>query len=700
MNYTRIKTLSNLTRILCAVAVIAIALISVCVYHASAKGLFLFLIYILFFINIPGAFVLRQFKLDINNISVRLLLSLFTGWAMIVAEYFISSLLGNSIVPYLFGPLLSAAYFIDIYRNKTSALNACRFNPRSIPAGLYIAFVLIMIYVFIRTQFLYMSPDLAQSITVSTDKAYQMGLVNSLSHGYPLVNPWIAGRTVHYHIFSQILYAVSIRLFGLTSDFLVMSCGPYLTTYSLALAYYSLFRVFSRKPQRAGLYTLSIVLSHMFISKKLTSSYTFKILFVNNNYGGYGVAAALAWLILLKICLDRAEDHRLRISDIVILSAIMMLVTGIKAPIGLVLTGGLIGTWLLGLIMRECKLRSAIPVAVISCAFLLVYKVILAGSGSSESNGQSIFGFGHLTTLCYWKRGLVNFLTQHSVPGTVRLAIVMIIFMAFFLTAFLLPFAVGYIRELVLVLRRIKPFNFSRVLIYAVAVVGLVMSLCLKYSGHSEIYFALILTGLAPLISFWFFEDMEDDMSAWMHTIGNICRYIFFIVLIITSVSFVAGNLQREHVISKHARVDAHYHRYRSITAEEYEAMLWLRDNTPENSLIATHKHSNVAPRYYTYKNRWGNCHFLYSVYSNRFFYHEGSGFSLGPDEWTLRKDMIETNAKLYDAANDARGDLARELGVSYVVLTKSKQNNADLSNVDYELCFSNKKVNIYKITE
>ena len=51
---------------------------------------------------------------------------------------------------------------------------------------------------------------------MSLDKGYQMGLIGSLSHGYPLVDPHVAGRLVHYHIFSQILLAVPVRLFGLT----------------------------------------------------------------------------------------------------------------------------------------------------------------------------------------------------------------------------------------------------------------------------------------------------------------------------------------------------------------------------------------------------------------------------------------------------------------------------------------------------
>ena len=689
----------NIVRVLCAIVIIAIALVAITVYHAPISGLFLFLIYFIFFINIPGSFVLKLFNLEIKNTSTHLLLCLFMGWAMIVTEYFISVIFHNSIIPYAIGPIFSSIFLFNIYRRKSDGLFFKRVKLSKISVALCIAVALMMFFVFLRTQFIYLSPDCAASTYVSIDKAYQMGIINSLQNGYPVVNPWIAGKVMNYHIFTQILYAVAARLFGLSADFIVMSCGSYLTVYSLGLAYYSLFKVFSKRQDRAGLYTLAIVLSHMFIGKSFCNSYLFRIIFVNDNYGGYGVAAALAWLVLLKLCLDRAKGFSIRISDVVILSVIMMLVTGIKAPVALVLVGGLIGTWLLALILRACHFKSLVPIAFITCSFFAMYKIFLDGTGSSTSSNESLFGFGHLDGICFWKRGLIDFLTQHSVPGTMRLVIILLLFMVCFLTAFLLPFTIGYIRELVLVIRKIKKYDFSRVMIYAVALVGLTLSLTLKYSGHSEIYFSILLTGVVPLISFWFFEDLECGVSDWIYKIGAFCKYVFFIVLIISTVSFVAGNIQQIPSAIKHSHVESHYNKYRSMTADEYEAMQWIKRNTPKNALIATHMHSSVAPHNYSYENRWTNCHFLYAAYSCRNYYHEGSGFSLNSKEWTKRKEMIETNAQLFNPSNTSRGQLAHQIGVSYVVVTKKALDIEDLSNDDYTKCFSNPGIDIYKIS-
>ena len=49
---------------------------------------------------------------------------------------------------------------------------------------------------------------------------------------------------------------------------------------------------------------------------------------------------------------------------------------------------------------------------------------------------------------------------------------------------------------------------------------------------------------------------------------------------------------------------------------------------------------------------------------------------------------MIENSEQLYDPANEDRGDLARELGVDYVVVSKRFTDVGDLSNKDYEKCY------------
>ena len=59
---------------------------------------------------------------------------------------------------------------------------------------------------------------------------------------------------------------------------------------------------------------------------------------------------------------------------------------------------------------------------------------------------------------------------------------------------------------------------------------------------------------------------------------------------------------------------------------------------------------------------------------------------------------MIETNMQLYDVNNEKRGDLARKLGVDYLIVSKRFNDFGDLGNKDYCIVYSNNDIDIYKI--
>ena len=59
---------------------------------------------------------------------------------------------------------------------------------------------------------------------------------------------------------------------------------------------------------------------------------------------------------------------------------------------------------------------------------------------------------------------------------------------------------------------------------------------------------------------------------------------------------------------------------------------------------------------------------------------------------------MIETNSHLYDPDNADRGELAQELGVDYVVVSKRFTDLPSLDNDDYDLCFTNDDVDVYEV--
>lgn len=694
---------NTLPIIAAAIVLIAMTAVGIFIYGADLGGLCLFAAFILFYVMMPGLLLITPLRNTLSHYSTYLAVGLFTGWALNICLYFITDLIGTDILLMAAGPALSVIFIIKELRSR-EYLRRAEYAIRHIPLSFCICIILTLLYALLTTQYQYLSPALSDYVCVNPDKAYHMGLIDSLSHDYPLASLWIQGRTINYHIFTEMLYSIPVRLFGMDADFIMMSCGPYMTTFTLGLSMYSFFSEMSHKAGRAGIYCLIVILSSLYICRSWYNSIAFTFAITNDNSAGFGIASALVFIVILKYYFeDSAADAKSRIPVACLLTALLMLTTGIKGPMGAVLIAGLWGTLMLGWILRKIPFRSVLPALVMSGGFILIYKTVLGSKGQSNASGESVIEFATITDICFWKKPLIGLLKSLYVPQSIRLGIILLVFIVFFLTVFFLPFCIGYLRELFLVLGGRKGYLVHEVTVYAAFAVGFVAMFILNYSGHSQIYFGLLSAFLAPLIAFWFLEDMEDvypDASSRVQVLIGIVRGVVIISLICTTIMLGYHYYRLLPSAVKHADPALKYNKYLSMSSEEYEAMKWIKDNTPEDSLLATDRYYSVKLDEYSYENRWSNRFFLYASYSNRFCYIAGSGYNLAADEWNVREEMITRNMELYDADNESRGDDARELGVDYVVVSKRFTDTEDLSNDDYILCFQNDDIDIYQIDD
>ena len=695
--------ISTAVRLVCLAAVVVMLAISVRVYGAPLSWLLILVLFILFYVQLPGLLVLRVTGLRPKYLSTTLALGLFSGWAFILVLYFLADWLRADFILYAVCPVISAAFLVILFRERKESKNRFNINLNHIPAAFCIFFVLILFYCIVNTQYLYLSPEISKLTYMNPDKAYHMGLINSLSHDYPLESPWISGIYINYHIFSEMMLSIPVRLFDVPADLVTLSFGPFFTAYSFGLSMYSFFKEMSSKPKRAGIYCIILVLSNIYITKTATASLAFKFILINDNSAGYGMAAALMTIVLFREWYHSfTEKDPNRWKVLVLLTAFIMMTAGIKGPMGAVTVAGLWGTMLLGIILRKVSPKVLPSLLVISSGFYLVYVTVLGSKGQSNASGNSVITFGTITDIAFWKKPLIALLKSYDLPVSVRLAIVMAVFVAFFLTAFFVPFCIGYIRELVLVLSGRKPYEPAKVLVYAEWLVGFIAMFLLNYSGHSQVYFGLVSAFLAPIVAFWFIEDLEasaDSSKLSKYTL-RITVAISAVILIFTSYSlaqYFNAHIKEAAVASEQGRKHS---KYESISHDEYEAMRWIEENTEKDALLATDRYYSVSPDDYTYQNRWANRFFLYAVYSNRFSYISGSGYNLPAYDWPVRMEMIKTNNQLYDENNEERGELARDLDIDYVVVSKRFTGSPDLANDDYELCYSNDDVDIYKIDD
>ena len=141
-----------------------------------------------------------------------------------------------------------------------------------------------------------------------------------------------------YDYFTEMLWSIPVRLFGLASEELLLSGTPYVITPVLSVSLYSFFREFSVMKERAGLYCLSLHFSNMFMLRQFAYSWFLFHIYSNINNAGMGISCLLVLLPMLRTWdLDSASDpKRFNTGTMLFLAALVMLTTGIKGPVAIV----------------------------------------------------------------------------------------------------------------------------------------------------------------------------------------------------------------------------------------------------------------------------------------------------------------------------------------------------------------------------
>ena len=697
---------TNIIKSLCILTVFIAEYIGISHYYVNARLLLLLAVFVIFYVFLPGVFIVKLLGLHGEHLSTTLARGFFTGFALNVLLYFLSALIGSNLIHYLVGPALSIALILITNTRKQSAETVLSESAVTrilktvwgAPVSFYLFALCVFIHSVLTTQYTYISPAHSAYSAIKLDFGYHAGVINALAAGFPPQDPWIDGLTIQYHYFTELLWSIPVRLFGLNSEELLMYGTPIVITPVLAIALYSFFREFAGKKENAGIYCLALHFSNMFMIRGFASSWFLYHIYSNINNAGMGISCLLVMLPLLKFMdTGHAADKRsIGLKETLFLSLLVMLTTGIKGPVAIVFVGGLIGTFLLSLLLGKFDVRALIVTLLSSASFLLIYVYILGSQGSQETNetGGSLFNPFEVTDIFFLKPEIMD-----AVHGSrlLQWMVLFLMFSLFYFTAFLFPFVIGYIRELFLVLTKRKEYIFSRVSVYASCLVGFIGLMLLNFSGHSQVYFGFVTSALVPVIAFWFFEDMSNRKSA----ILKLIKIIFYVSLVLTTATMMLYTLRSSHdAYNRLLSKDENNSKYRNVTTQEYEGLIWIRDHTEKDALIASDRYYSAPLEEYDYANRDDNVHFAYAIYSRRRQYMEGAGFSLDTSGFEMRREMVEINNMMFDPDNTSRGDLARSLGVDYIIVSKRFNPVSDLSNDDYTVCFSNDEMVIYSVKQ
>ena len=125
------------------------------------------------------------------------------------------------------------------------------------------------------------------------------------------------------------------------------------------------------------------------------------------------------------------------------------------------------------------------------------------------------------------------------------------------------------------------------------------------------------------------------------------------------------------------------------VSSEVMDAYLWLRDNTPEDSIIAVDRFTEALD--------YRNIYFYCSAFSERQVFLEGYDYSDISEESI--EAMLSINDKFFSEDKLEACTALDISGVDYLVVTESMHPDYETTCEYMELVFENEQVKIYKHT-
>ncbi len=400
---------------------------------------------------------------------------------------------------------------------------------------------------------------------------------------------------------------------------------------------------------------------------------------------GFSLSVAL-FVPALLLFMESSEEGRAVFSKQFLLSCLMLILSvSAKGPIAAVYLVGFGFSLLMQLFRKKRPLAVILRGLSMLGSFLAFYFLIY----NNDSAGLVVWYPGRFVRDTELFQ-IVSSLFQKESVGLTIAAAEMITYC--FMT-------LGFLLLVAMMVRRFKKVPLFVDVTIGSALSGmLLMNLTHQYGG-SEIYFGLAAYPFAVIGIGYFFDWLISQKKSKGRAFALISVTILTLACIAISIkpaySFFEDRIYQANyyrpnssnrigddriaIIEENWRMD-------SITDKEFEAMLWLKENTKEDAVIATDR--ILLHNKYMYG----------TAFSERVFYLEGYVYITSYDESSRYHgeitNRIKTLERFYEEDENARAELIA-FGVDYVLV--SKWQNPDFEILD-EIVFENRDVTIYRL--
>lgn len=685
----------------------------------SVLDFFKFLLYLAFYILLPGYILARCFK-NWRSLSVLFTLCSISGMCFLVGTFIISSFLRIPWIIYCVGPVLSFISLILLYIDSKKAEQAKR--TLKIDFGLLFVISLFLLYSIVVRATAAASPGLTGSMSYFMDSLYIVTNSSAMTGGLFAESLNFPGFLLRYHAVTNVLQACAINVTGISAMNIFTVFWPFLYLTTALSALHAAITTYRQNCRWASIAVFTCMVSEIFT---VSIFYLFdlgkiseKLYMATGNLEAYllvlpnGIDIALPAILAIAVII--IKYYRKECSSKVVLVTVMLvtaLATGAKATFGICICGALLGSCIFILFQKKKreKWKKVFGLFIASIiGFGLIYFIMIYNSSPTAQSTTTLFNLLDERNSLHFENTLSRMLellgpkvTDWAANHEIIALCVIFPFSVLFLLPFFMPaFLAWAIKEL----KNFQNMSLSSMFIGGISLCGLAAYYIVTFDGYSQVYFWFASICFVQIAGFYWLIDNYRDL-----------RYIikaFFIIMLVCSIFYTYhDSLDRiktsyrtirtilaENYINEKEEIPSPS--WNSITKYEYEGMIWLKENTPKNSVIAIDRFFNAPQGNRSMLEAIDDAlYFYYPAYSERHMFLSGFAYSPRSDEmYDWLETQLDVLSKIYDPDYNNRKQLMKDNNISYLVVSTFVSGNLEFQDDTLAEVFRNRDIIIYKL--
>lgn len=682
-------------------------------YEIQFLNLAKYFFFHIFYIIIPGIFITSFFDIDNKNSYRNYSFYFGLGIFFLTFQYFIFFYFQKLKYIIYLNPILSIFFIIFNLKKKINFNLKSKLLNFFSSVNLFIILFLVFLFLFGSIM---ASPSLnvTEVATYPQDKLFNVALMEGLSRGFPPIDVRVAGENFNYHGYFVFIYLYLISFVTNISYFdLYFYFSQYfkIIFFVFSLTYFSNFLFYPNKNNSiiylfvVTFFACSSLFYNFFLDAGKFANENLYLITVFPN--GYMHAMTYIFLLIPEV-INSIKYQSFSKKNFLLFVFFLIMIFGSKAPNAAFVIGAL-DLFLIFLIIFKLRISLQLKSYIIfaNILFFIFYFLIYSNAQDNYQGIRvfvgSLFRNHHLYDSTSYLL-FYNFLSIFFIPFHQILFYPFSVFLFYF---YLCNFFFNKKKNII---------NFKLYINYLY--VFLISSILISFTSYLFI-FAYGGTSYFMMVSTYFFSIFSVKLLLEKNfSLTNYIKKIIFILFLVSILSTFFSALR--HVVkggvvfintfvekndcknkSDNKTIFNKFYKYfpldncpgwDKLTRSEYEGLVWLKRNTPKNSVILSDRLYNKALKINSHSR-----FFYYSVFSERLIFLEGFYYWVNRSIAEFRKNRVDEFFKK-SFPEKFRKNFIIKNNIDYIIVSNFLNNNLNLDSSFFNIVFSNKDIKIYKV--